>query len=41
MDRTVPFDEKEKCDICGKMGAWDFMGDFICPECLEELKKNK
>ena len=36
MSRTVPFDEEEKCDICGKKGAYDFMGDLICPECCEK-----
>ena len=36
-DRTVPFDEKEVCDICGKVGAFDFMGDLLCPECTEKV----
>ena len=36
MYRTIPFDEDEICDICGKKGAYDFMGDCICPECLGE-----
>ena len=35
MDRTVPYDENEICDICGKKGAFDFMGDCICEECLQ------
>lgn len=35
-DRTVPFDEKAKCDDCGKVGAYDFMGDLLCPECTEK-----
>ncbi len=26
-DRTVPFDD------CGKAGAYDFMGDLLCPDC--------
>lgn len=34
--RTVPFDETEKCDNCGKDGAFDFMGDFICGECIKK-----
>jgi hypothetical protein len=39
MDRNVPFDPNHKCDICGKMGAYDFMGDYICDECLCRKKK--
>jgi uncharacterized Zn finger protein (UPF0148 family) len=35
MSRDVPFDEKEVCDKCGAPGAFDFMGDFFCPECGE------
>jgi len=34
-DREVPFSSNEKCDTCGKVGAYDFMGDFICENCLE------
>lgn len=36
MSREVPFDKDEKCDLCGKPGAFDFMGDYICPECLKK-----
>ena len=32
----VSFDEKEKCDVCGKVGAYDFMGDLLCPECAHK-----
>lgn len=39
MDRTVPFDEKEICDVCGKKGAFDFMGDYICQECIDKSEK--
>ena len=39
MDREVPFDEEAKCDNCGKLGAFDFMGDFICEDCLSPKKK--
>lgn len=35
MGRDVPFDQNKKCDECGKPGAWDFMGDYVCPECYE------
>ncbi len=36
-DRTVPFDDKAICDICGKIGAYDFMGDLLCPECTKGI----
>ena len=32
-DREVPFDNDAICDACGKVGAFDFMGDLLCPEC--------
>ena len=35
MNRDVEFDENAVCDICGKKGAFDFMGDYICPDCIE------
>lgn len=41
MNREIPFDKKEKCDTCGKLGAFDFMGDFICGDCLKPKKKKK
>jgi len=34
MNRDVPYDEDAKCDDCGNMGAYDFMGDYICEECV-------
>ena len=37
MGREVPFDEKAKCDECGRVGAYDFMGDLLCPECAEKI----
>ena len=37
MDRSVPFDEKAICDVCGAKGAYDFMGDFLCPKCAERI----
>lgn len=39
MDRTVPYDEDEVCDVCGKLGAFDFMGDLLCAECIAKLNK--
>lgn len=34
MGRNVPFNPEAKCDHCGGAGAFDFMGDYYCPECL-------
>lgn len=33
-DRTVPFDAEAVCDKCGKLGAFDVIGDNYCAECL-------
>ena len=41
MSRDIPFDPKAICDICGNKGAFDFMGDLICPECLAEDKEEE
>jgi hypothetical protein len=35
MDRSIPFDPNGKCDNCGALGVFDFMGDYICQQCLE------
>ena len=32
-DRSVPFDPNTSCDNCGTMGAFDFMGDYLCVRC--------
>ena len=37
MNREVPFDKDAICDICGAQGAFDFMGDFVCPRCNHEI----
>ena len=37
MSRDVPFDKDTICDSCGVKGAYDFMGDFLCPECFSKL----
>ena len=36
MSHDVEYDENMKCDRCGKMGGWDFMGDCYCDACLTE-----
>lgn len=38
MDRSVQFDKELVCDNCGKKGAFDFMGDCYCADCLVECK---
>lgn len=35
MSREVPYSENEICDVCGKKGAYDFMGDLICDDCYD------
>jgi len=34
--RDVPFDKDAICDVCLRKGAYDFMGDLLCPECAEK-----
>jgi len=38
--RAAPYDVKEKCDVCGKQGTYDFMGDYICEKCIK-IKENE
>lgn len=38
MNRDIPYEENEKCDVCGQKGAFDFMGDFICEKCLSKIR---
>jgi hypothetical protein len=35
--REVPFDPEAICDICGKKGAFDLMGDLYCGDCLDAI----
>jgi len=37
MSREVPFDPDAVCDVCGKPGAFDFMGDCVCQECIRGM----
>ena len=41
MSREVPFNENQKCDICDNIGAFDFMGDHICPNCIDKEANKK
>ena len=38
MNREIPYEENEKCDVCGQEGAFDFMGDFVCAKCLAKIR---
>lgn len=40
-DRTVQWDADEKCDACGQLGAYDFMGDYICDKCIEKAERTQ
>jgi len=40
MSRDIPFDKDGVCDVCGKVGAYDFMGDCLCPECAHKVIGN-
>lgn len=35
-DRTVPYNKQAKCDGCGAVGAYDFMGDYVCSGCMDK-----
>ena len=32
----VPYDREAICDTCGEAGAYDFLGDCLCPECTKK-----
>lgn len=34
-DRELPFDPDVICEGCGKQGAYDCMGDWLCWECID------
>ncbi len=36
MNRTIPFVTNVMCDFCGILGAYDFMGDYLCEKCFRE-----
>lgn len=33
MSREIPYELDLVCDSCGKVGAFDFMGDALCTLC--------
>jgi hypothetical protein len=38
MSRTVPYENHLICDNCGETGAFDFMGDYYCGDCLKSCE---
>ena len=34
MSKEVKYNNKQVCDNCKKEGAFDFMGDYFCSDCL-------
>ena len=36
MSHEIPFDPKAVCGVCGTKGAYDFMGDLLCPKCAKK-----
>ena len=34
MSRELKYSNGYKCDNCGKLGATNFMGDYVCNDCL-------
>jgi len=40
MNREIPFEPNQICDNCGKLGSFDFMGDYFCDDCLESEKQS-
>jgi len=39
--RDVPYNANLICDECGKRGAYDFMGDYLCPKCANIEKTER
>jgi len=35
MSRDIPYDPELQCDNCDAVGAYDFMGDYLCPNCID------
>lgn len=40
-DKRVPFEDEAICDECGAVGAYNFMGDYLCPKCTGEALKEE
>lgn len=35
MSNNLEFEPDIACDLCGEIGSYDVMGDYICPFCLQ------
>ena len=35
MSKDIPFNPELQCDNCDEVGAYDFMGDYLCPNCID------
>ncbi len=35
-DRATAFEPDAICDVCGIKGAYDFMGDYFCAQCVDD-----
>ena len=35
MSRDIPYDPELQCDNCGAIGAYDFMGEYLCENCID------
>ena len=35
MSREVEYEDMLRCDNCGNRGAFDFYGDCLCDDCLD------
>lgn len=37
VSRDIPFERNATCDNCGRIGAFDYMGDYWCGACSLEM----
>ena len=40
VSRSIPLESEAVCDNCGNTGAFDFMGDYFCSDCLSSETPN-
>ena len=39
MSTSIKYHNDKYCEICGEPGAFDFLGDYVCENCLIECPK--
>jgi len=39
VEPEFPYDDDRTCDECGKYGAFNINGDWLCMGCIEEHQK--